>query len=157
MSIILIYVQMNINYHTKDKKKLSAFGLQTYGTFPDVFVILNEMRYYRYWNEVLYWMKYYIEIRYCIENSMWHIEMLGITPFSVLASHLQELHLISEYFKMPAEHNFLTELLKDTLMEFSWKVSFSCKHKIDVNTAAMGLAYKPLTESFLQMTLSISS
>lgn len=39
---------MNINYHTKDKKKLSAFGLQTYGTFPDVFVILNEMRYYRY-------------------------------------------------------------------------------------------------------------
>lgn len=45
--------------------------------------------------------------------------MLEIITFSVLSSHLQELHSVSEYFKMPAEHNFLKELLKDILMEFS--------------------------------------
>lgn len=55
--------------------------------------------------------------------------MLEIILFSMLPSHLQELYLITEYFKIPAEHNFLKELLKDTLLEFSWKISFSYKHK----------------------------
>ena len=54
--------------------------------------------------------------------------MLEIILFSMLPTHLQEFHLITEYFKIPAEHNFLKELLKDTLIEFSWKISFSCKH-----------------------------
>ena len=45
--------------------------------------------------------------------------MLEIILFSMPPTHLQEFHLITEYFKIVAEHNFLKELLKDTLTEFS--------------------------------------
>lgn len=44
----------------------------------------------------------------------------------MLSSHLQEFHLISEYLKMQTEHNLLKELLEGALMDFSWKISFSC-------------------------------
>lgn len=37
----------------------------------------------------------------------------------MLFSHLQEFHLTSEYFRMPAEHNCLKELLKGALMDSS--------------------------------------
>lgn len=46
----------------------------------------------------------------------------------MFSSHLQEVHLITEYYKMSAEYNFLKELLEGVLKDFSWKVSFSYKH-----------------------------